>query len=313
MKLALEKIRIDGGTQPREKIDADYVEELAEKIDRIVHPVIVYHDGREYWLADGFHRYLAHGKANKKSIDAKVIKGTVREAILYSVGCNAQHGLRRTNADKRRAVLTLLNDKEWGKKSDRWIAEKCDVGHPLVAEIRKSNGSSSIARESKDGRKGWKSVPNEETEVVEKEEVKEISKETTPAKTEAVEEPLFDTSAPASPPVKTDHTKQKMPIEDMEIISVFNRAADLEDLARKVSDIKSIITRGVGDKDELFAEVNLSAIQADANNLYRQIKGATPHAVCRYCNGRRKSGCRACRGKGWVGMTVFNATPEEMK
>jgi len=34
------------------------------------------------------------------------------DAVFNSVGANAEHGLRRTNADKRRAVLTLLNDDE---------------------------------------------------------------------------------------------------------------------------------------------------------------------------------------------------------
>lgn len=36
-----------------------------------------------------------------------------REAILFIVGANASHGLRRTNADKRRTVERLLADEEW--------------------------------------------------------------------------------------------------------------------------------------------------------------------------------------------------------
>jgi branched-chain amino acid transport system substrate-binding protein len=42
----------------------------------------------------------------------------VPDAILYSVGANEMHGLRHTNEDKRRAVLTLLNDPGWSKWSD---------------------------------------------------------------------------------------------------------------------------------------------------------------------------------------------------
>lgn len=39
-------------------------------------------------------------------------------------------------------------------KSDRWIAEACRVGHPLVAAMRKdlSGGSSSTSRQGKDGK-----------------------------------------------------------------------------------------------------------------------------------------------------------------
>jgi hypothetical protein len=34
------------------------------------------------------------------------------------------------------AVLTLLNDEEWGKWSDNQIAQKCGVSHPFVGSIR---------------------------------------------------------------------------------------------------------------------------------------------------------------------------------
>jgi hypothetical protein len=104
-------------------------------------------------------------------------------------------------------------------------------------------------------------------------------------------------------------------IDDEEIISVFNRARELDELARKVTDIKAIITRGVEQKDELFAEFNLSQIQADLNNAHRAIRFAKPHAVCGYCKGegRGKKTCKPCKGRGWVGEAVYKATPEEMK
>lgn len=63
-------------------------------------------------------------------------QGGLRDAILHSAGANAAHGLRRTNADKRRAVLMFLEDEEWGTWADREIARQCSVGHPLVARLR---------------------------------------------------------------------------------------------------------------------------------------------------------------------------------
>jgi hypothetical protein len=65
-------------------------------------------------------------------------QGTRRDAILHAAGANAAHGLRRTNADKRRAVETLLRDEEWSKWSDREIARLCAVSHPFVSQIRQS-------------------------------------------------------------------------------------------------------------------------------------------------------------------------------
>ncbi|MGT2481773.1 hypothetical protein ACU4GR_29665 [Methylobacterium oryzae CBMB20] len=71
-------------------------------------------------------------------------RGGLRDAILHSAGANAAHGLRRTNADKRRALLMLLKDEEWGAWADREIARRCAVGHPLVADVRAAlTGSSS--------------------------------------------------------------------------------------------------------------------------------------------------------------------------
>jgi hypothetical protein len=62
---------------------------------------------------------------------------------------------RRTNADKRRAVLMLLRDDEWGKRADRWVAERCGVGYSLVATLRTQlpeSGSSGRARLGQDGK-----------------------------------------------------------------------------------------------------------------------------------------------------------------
>jgi hypothetical protein len=99
-------------------------------------PVVVFHDGKDYWLADGFHRRDAAIGAGLLEIEAEVKQGTQRDAILYSVGANADHGLRRTNDDKRRSVIRLLEDEEWGKWSDREIAKRCNVNPHLVAELR---------------------------------------------------------------------------------------------------------------------------------------------------------------------------------
>ncbi len=38
--------------------------------------------------------------------------------------------------DKRRAVMTLLQDVEWGQWSDREIAQRCKVEHKTVGKIR---------------------------------------------------------------------------------------------------------------------------------------------------------------------------------
>ena len=138
--LRLDQIRTDGGTQPRVAIDEGVVGEYAELYANGVDlpPVVVFYDGATFWLADGFHRYWANRQIDCNQIFAEVRHGTKREAILYSVGANADHGLRRTNPDKRKAVLTVLEDEEWSQWSDREIARRCGVSHDMVNRARRS-------------------------------------------------------------------------------------------------------------------------------------------------------------------------------
>ena len=136
--IELSRIRIDGGTQTREKLNEATVKEYVEAINAgaTFPPVTLFFDGSNYWLADGFHRFFATKKAGKKQIHEDITPGTQRDAVLHSLGANTSHGLPRSNKDKKRAVETLLNDPEWSKWSSRAIAEKCVVSHSYVSTLR---------------------------------------------------------------------------------------------------------------------------------------------------------------------------------
>lgn len=145
-RVSLSAIRVDGGTQTRAQIDEATVNDYAESMQAgtVFPAVVVFYDGATYWLADGFHRVAAATQAGLTEISAEVRQGTQRDAILHSVGANAAHGLRRTNADKRRAVERLLRDEEWGRWSDREIARRCAVSNRFVSNMRQQlsvNGS----------------------------------------------------------------------------------------------------------------------------------------------------------------------------
>ena len=139
-KLPLELIRIDGGTQIRcETNNAavdDYSAAIKDGID--LPPVIVFFDGAEYWLADGFHRYWSYTRAGKVSLPVTVHKGDKRAAWLYALGANDENGIRRTPEDKRNAVNAALADEELGHWSDHEVARKCRVSQPFVSKIRAS-------------------------------------------------------------------------------------------------------------------------------------------------------------------------------
>ena len=143
VKIRLDKIKVDGDLQVRDKINEDAVREYAEVIREggKMPPVTVFFDGKTYHLADGWHRFFAHKQAAFAEIEAEVHDGTRRDAILFALSANDKHGLRRTNADKRRSVLVLLEDFEWSEWNNTKIAEVCGVSATFVDKIRKETNT----------------------------------------------------------------------------------------------------------------------------------------------------------------------------
>lgn len=138
VNLRLDLIRMDGGTQSRAQLDWVAIDEYAADMqsEAVFPPIVVYYDGSDYWLADGFHRVHAAQKAGLTELGADVRQGTRRDAILYSVGANANNGVRRTQRDKRQAVVMLLTDEVWQMMSDQEIARCCCVHWGTVGRIR---------------------------------------------------------------------------------------------------------------------------------------------------------------------------------
>ncbi len=145
----LERVRTDGGTQPRASLDAATLAEYAERMlldaagGLVVDPegraweeIVVFDDGDSLWLADGFHRVEAARRAGLEGLQAQVKPGGLRDAIRYSLGVNATHGKRRTRADKRRALERALRDEEWAQWADARVARMCKVTQPFVTKVR---------------------------------------------------------------------------------------------------------------------------------------------------------------------------------
>jgi hypothetical protein len=101
---------------------------------------VVFDDGNKKYLADGFHRLAAAKHVGRDRIKVDIRKGRKQDAFMHSLKANAEHGLRRTNEDKRHAVELLLDDFEYSDASDREIAQLCAVTHPFVAKIRADLG-----------------------------------------------------------------------------------------------------------------------------------------------------------------------------
>lgn len=158
--LSVDRIRIDGETQPRNAIDNQVVADYADaiKAGAAFPHVVVFYDGVHYWLADGFHRWHAHRRAERDRITCEVHNGSCDDAKWFSVAANQTHGLRRSNADKEKAVKAALQHPKGAELSDRQIAEHVGVSDRMVnkyrAEIEAAAKDSQLptTRKGKDGK-----------------------------------------------------------------------------------------------------------------------------------------------------------------
>ena len=85
-------------------------------------------------LFSGFHTVTAAQRnfGNDHEIYFEVVEG---DSYLLAAGENATHGKRRTNVDKRAAVLRWLEDDEGRQWTDSHIAKMCHVTYQFVGKI----------------------------------------------------------------------------------------------------------------------------------------------------------------------------------
>jgi len=136
IQVAVNEIEIDGSTQGRVRIDQATVDEYVRAMDKGAKfpPVELFNDGITYWVGDGFHRILAAATLGKTLLNSNVRPGGQRAALMWALGANAEHGLKRTADDKRKAVELAL--KEFPDLSDRAIARACKVSPTTVGNVK---------------------------------------------------------------------------------------------------------------------------------------------------------------------------------
>lgn len=137
-RIKLSLIRTDGGTQSREKLIQDLVKQYSQnmKDGDIFPPITLFHDGSDYWLADGFHRFFATKANGGLEIDSEIRQGTARDAKLHSLTCNNRHGRPLTKAEIKEGIIVMLKDDEWSQWGLRKIAKHFSTSHTTVARIK---------------------------------------------------------------------------------------------------------------------------------------------------------------------------------
>lgn len=133
MRVRLESIAFDAGTQIRAAIDQQVVSDYAEAMTSgaTFPPIVLFHDGNQHYLADGFHRFMAAQRNQFKDIDADVRPGTKEDALWFALGANRNHGKQLTPADKKNAVKLAVST--WGNsKSQEAIAIQIGIPKSTV-------------------------------------------------------------------------------------------------------------------------------------------------------------------------------------
>jgi len=138
--IPLDDIVRDPRLQMRVQMNSDVIADYAEILGMLPPAKVVLDDDGHLFLYDGWHTFHAHILAEKKDMRCEVIKGTFEDALRLAAGANHTHGMRPTNADKRKAVETLLDEEEFAQMSDGALAEICHVTQPFVGKIRKEKG-----------------------------------------------------------------------------------------------------------------------------------------------------------------------------
>jgi hypothetical protein len=339
-RVPLAKIDRTGGTQARVGNNEDAVAEYTEALraGKSLPPPVVFKDEKgTLWLADGFHRVEAHARIGAKTLDVEQHVGDQRAARLYAAGANAQHGLRRSNDDKRRAVAMLMDDPEWREWSDRAIAEHCHVSRELVAAVRASTGRNGQLepRKSADGktrdvsaiaesnreraeakRAAAPRVTREAVDELPPDDVPEIEAEETFTVVDPVhdESPVEDGPATA-PPGPVDATGYDVPahlLDQWAFLSSMPPVVDraLAEAARHWSTLADRMLAAVRKtgSDRHWPTREHGTIDNDfgpagrVHAVQAAIRRLVPHVVCRPCEGR---GCERCGQLGWFSRVAW--------
>ena len=277
-KLKLTEIATDAGTQVRAALNQTTVAEYAEALAAGAKfpPIVVFCDGTRHLAADGFHRIQAAQRIGAKQIECDLHNGSKTDALRFALGCNAHHGLRRTNADKRHAVVLALS--EFPKLSDVAISDLCLVGRELVAEIRK------LQIPANQG--------NQTSQVVDSDNLTRIGKD---GKAYRLPPPPMQRSAPPSQVL--DGTGWPIPTQ---LIPLWKRADEVQEMLTALSRIKGALRTAQDAHDKLYAEVSFSSALSQLDQAWAVIKTAKPFAVCPNCQGQLPDQCTLCKGRGLI-------------
>ncbi len=284
-KILLSQIDLKNSPRVRAKDpDDDTVEQYAENYEKGVPmpPIVLFYDPdtKQFLLADGRHRYEAAEFNQQDKIEATIIEGGYADALKHALLANAEHGVPRSNADKRQCVKAALL--QWGAGvTDMHIAGIAMVSDKTVASVRE--------------------------EMLEHKQLK-------PTKTRTRSDGQEITVGSSGREEMVDSFGKAIPHK---VQTYWDRRDEMQKLHDQAEWVHDALKDAHRIKDPMFAELNFTDLLASLEHIKSSIKSAIPFCVCTNCAGHpetQKGGCRLCLDRGLIGKFRYdNLVPLEIK
>ncbi len=312
LRLEVSELVFDDDCQTRAALSEDAVADYAEAYrlqaaadfagTRIPPLRVFVVDGRHV-LIDGYHRAAGALRAGQLTLPVEVVgHGTMDLARWTALKMNHLHGLRRSNADKRRAVELALRSPIGIEAPTRTIAGQTGVSHDLVARVR---AEWEAAREAE-----------EAARVCAEGAAYEASRQPPPKPKangrpapKGVEAPTLD-PLPAQIVHGEPSEAAPVPIGDFDRLNqaLADAAKAIDAARRKVRAIGEVRSTGRGkggaeghrgppESHRRLADPRMvGEVDEELQALASRLRGAQVGA-CPACEG---AGCGTCRDRGWV-------------
>jgi len=313
------------GLQTRVALDEQTVNDYAEAMRGRAKfpPVIVFKDNhkRKLYLADGFHRVEAAQRAGFKAVKADVKVGVFADALKYALGANANHGLRRSNADKRRAL-----EMAWENRRDLWprtdnadpsasiLSEVCGVSLRTVQDfLAEIHPTQNVPVEPP--RKG-RSAPVRKAAPTPPPVRKVFGKD---GKTRDVPVPPKAAPvriAPTPPPVRRPGHAPNVMLDrfgveiPMEIRDAFMDNTARDQIESMLQSVVRLLKGAMEAQDPSVAQYRQADL-IELQNLLRTARFTKPYCVCRICQGNGRGSCSACHETGFQTEEQYKRNPKE--
>ena len=273
-KVAVADIVADPDLQARAEVSQDAIDEYAEAVRGGAEfpPLRVVVVAGQMLLIDGYHRHAAYVTTGLEWCRVELVPGSTRaEAAWLALGANRDHGIRRTQADKRRAVRIGLT--RHPDKSHRAIAQHVGVSDKTVTSV----WAEMDAERRSDSRASPEILNDSKGAPVRKDALGRLQPASKPRPPDPPPPPEW-----TPPPARPAKVETRQPVTPMPDGAPLLAAADVLRAAR--------LRLG-----EILPEARLGRLVPLLQREEGQLRADVP-VVCSECQG---AGCDGCARRGW--------------